>query len=106
MVTRSMSGYNWLGEPLTQTFSLPNTFHSQLSTRVSAWLVDGVWTIPANIQTTLPNLMLLISKKVPQTVGTEDMLVWTNTADGNLSTKTTYDFIMKPNVSDSWSYFP
>ncbi|XP_058785059.1 uncharacterized protein LOC131659970 [Vicia villosa] len=43
---------------------------------------------------------------MPHSIDTEDLLVWTCTADGILSTKVDYDFIMKPIVSASWSSFP
>ncbi|XP_024630075.1 uncharacterized protein [Medicago truncatula] len=82
---------NWLGEPLVTLFNIDPFFHASFTGKVSEVIVNGNWDLPASLL--VPEVTSrLASITLPRTE-LPDSLVWTHSADGQLTSKHAVSFL-------------
>ncbi|XP_058783003.1 uncharacterized protein LOC131657648 [Vicia villosa] len=97
---------NWLGQSLASKFHIPEKFHFALTSEVSDWWINNSWSIRNNIQLAFPNQLHSIFAVTIPDVEIEDLFIWKNAKDGQLTLKEAYNTIIKPNPSTTWKSFP
>ncbi|GAU28861.1 hypothetical protein TSUD_21990 [Trifolium subterraneum] len=80
----------WLQEPLVDLFHLPTSSYSLLTARVSEYIENGVWNIPASIVQHDASIQASIDQIILPKQPLEDRLIWCSSKDGILSAKQAY----------------
>jgi len=92
---------NWLGEPLVNLFNIDPFFHSSFSGKVSEVIDNGHWNLPPSLL--VPEVTSgLASITLPQEQ-LPDSLVWTHSADGQLTSKQTVSFLRPAALLLPWA---
>ncbi|GAU45233.1 hypothetical protein TSUD_138050 [Trifolium subterraneum] len=80
----------WLPEPLEDLFHLPTSSYSLLTARVSEYIENGAWNIPASIVQHDASIQASIDQIILPKQPLEDRLIWCSSKDGILSAKQAY----------------
>ncbi|CAI8601164.1 unnamed protein product [Vicia faba] len=96
---------NWLGEPLVKQFNIHEKFHNILTSRISDFLHNSCWYFPDNLLSACPDLLSTVSIITPAGTDIEDVLIWKNSNNGQLSLKQAFDFVQCHCQRVSWQYF-
>lgn len=92
--------------PLVTKFQIHLKYHNALTYKVYDYLQDEIWSLSANLQSDIPELMNYIFGCFLPGQRIYDMLVWIGTENGELNLKHVYNFLVKPPQSDLWNDFP
>ncbi|GAU16933.1 hypothetical protein TSUD_36910 [Trifolium subterraneum] len=84
---------NWLEEPLVDLFNFPTSSYHHLTARVSSFIENGEWKIPASFAQQDATLLTRIHQIMLPKQSLEDILVWCGSTDGSLSAKLAYEHL-------------
>ncbi|KAK2430924.1 hypothetical protein QL285_029213 [Trifolium repens] len=83
---------NWCGDPLVEQLGIPVHIRPLLTASVSDFIVNGRWSIPAQLSLMFSNLESIIAAVVIPMELENDTLLWQHTDSGDLSFKQAYTF--------------
>lgn len=83
---------SWCGAPLSQALNIPQAISSHLSSTVSDYIVNGEWSIPADLTHMFQSLRQLVQQAIIPLRPKEDELLWKHSANGLLNLKHAYVF--------------
>jgi len=93
----------WCGDPLVQSFQVPETITSNLPTSVKAYITNHQWNLPPDIFNAFPQLRTFVNKIDVPISDKEDSLVWKHNSTGTLSLKEAYEFKKNQFPKLSWT---
>jgi hypothetical protein len=83
---------NWCGDPLVEQLGIPVHIRPLLTASVSDFIVNGRWSIPAQLSLIFSNLESIIAAVMIPMELKNDTLLWQHTDSGDLSFKHAYTF--------------
>jgi hypothetical protein len=96
---------NWCGIPLSDFFNIPAHTRPLLTSKVSDYLVDGIWSLPLQLTQAYNNLNYIVNQAVIPLEPTQaqDQILWKPSATGDLSLKAAYLFKMHYSQDLDWA---
>jgi ribonuclease HI len=94
---------SWCGDPLTLQLNIPDHISQFLSSKVSDFIFNGEWFIPAQLLQAFPTLLSIVSQVTIPVVPSNDKLMWQHTDDGDLKLKDAYLFKSQQVQELSWA---
>jgi hypothetical protein len=88
---------------LAELFSIPLSAYPSLTAKVSSFIVNGEWRIPASIAHRNAAVHARILKIVVPRYALPDKLVWCPSKDGILSAKLAYEFLFPSQQQQLWT---
>jgi hypothetical protein len=96
---------NWCGIPLSDFFNIPAHTRPLLTSKVSDYLVDGIWSLPLQLTQAYNNLNYIVNQAVIplEPAQAQDQILWKPSATGDLSLKAAYLFKMHYSQDLDWA---
>jgi ribonuclease HI len=93
----------WCGEPLVLALNIPQHLHPLLKAKVTHFIENRSWKIPACLLLAYPALQSLTDSTTIPLIEKEDKLFWKHSHDGDLTMKDSYSFHCPASQLLSWT---